>query len=501
MKDRFELSGPAFELTGYLEEGGEKLFIDVRRTDGDNLPLALDIIDALKQEVSEPLIDRSVVREIVKQLRTVSKVERRRVAKGYPPKPGRDGKLVFLKRKFDKKPHFDEEGAGAINLADLGLFENIREGDEVARIYAPLPGVEGMNALGQPVAAPTGQPVDIQPDKETIRSEAKDDRGTLSLFASVDGYCELEGKTLRIQQVLTVHSDLDYEFGALDFVGAVEVLGDVLPGFHIKAQQGVHVKGNVNRAQLRSQKGDVVVDGFYFGEGEGEVVTPGGFTARGIHKAEIDVGGNLLVKQEIHNCTIRAGGGVLASEANLVGGEIFVTEGMVVGELGSPEDVDTIVHVGSAWEMSREASLLLAQKEEHERILALLEAHLGPLKDNPGKIQGLPGQLKEKMGKLHQKYESVRESDRNLEEKIESAREAQEDCRSIVVSYVKAAYPGVVLEGRDESFRIRERLEGPAAIYFHCETNTFEVGDYVKEEDIGSQQGKDESGDSGIVPE
>ena len=115
---------------------------------------------APKAELHEAVID-----DILKCLKLGEKVHERRIAKGTEPQPGANGKLLLLVKKFGSKAEVSVDSKGFAKFSELALFDNVQKGQQVARIYPPKPGVDGANALGEPIPAATGAPIKVTLDK------------------------------------------------------------------------------------------------------------------------------------------------------------------------------------------------------------------------------------------------------------------------------------------------------------------------------------------------
>jgi uncharacterized protein (DUF342 family) len=121
------------------------------------------IMEEILKVTPEHLIEVDVVKDIQTQLRDGKGCEGRRVAKGEAPVLGKDGKVVWLVRRFREGNSVDSSRELA-DFYNLGLFENVEAGREVARVYKPTGGQAGTDVLGKPIAAKAGKAVDARFD-------------------------------------------------------------------------------------------------------------------------------------------------------------------------------------------------------------------------------------------------------------------------------------------------------------------------------------------------
>ena len=80
------------------------------------------LIEELLKVTQEERVDRDVVHDIICQLHQEKGCEGRRVAKGEPAILGRDGKVVWLVRRFRQDGSVDSTRELA-DFYNLGLFE------------------------------------------------------------------------------------------------------------------------------------------------------------------------------------------------------------------------------------------------------------------------------------------------------------------------------------------------------------------------------------------
>jgi uncharacterized protein (DUF342 family) len=158
---------PRKTLELVLSEDRSKLFASVTPnteyasvTDGE-------LLEEIRKVTSAELIENAVVRDITIQLRQGHGCEARRVAKGTPPSDSRDGKIVWLVRRYtsDGSP---DDSSGFVDSFYLGLFENIRNGQKIARVYKPRLGRTGRDALGKDIPPRAPRPYSFKEGRQNL---------------------------------------------------------------------------------------------------------------------------------------------------------------------------------------------------------------------------------------------------------------------------------------------------------------------------------------------
>ncbi|MCB0354123.1 MAG: DUF342 domain-containing protein [Bdellovibrionales bacterium] len=466
-------------IRAYLSEDKLKLYLDVKREPGAAASLVA-LTDVLSSRIPKELLAFGVLRDVVKSLEKDTEVLKRRIASGSAPQPGRDGKLLLLVKKLHFQPEMKADSKGKVDMTSLHLFENIREGQIIGRLYPPGEGTPGRTALGEEIPAAEGAVHGVvldesihrePPDREDVRYEI--------LRATRNGLLEERNGTLQINEELSISGDLDHRFGSIDFIGGVRVAGDVQPGFSIRAEKNITVHGNVYQSSLSSKSGDIRVDGIVFGEENDRIVGGGDFFARSVSEAYIEVLGNVWITEEARNSTVRSGKAICARTAQAFGGKILCAVGMEIGYLGNDTELSSEVILSSDVETTSEYALIEVALQNHLKALSLIESHLGPYSTNSDRIQLLKSPLREKMEQLLSKRVSVANGVAALEEKKRQLLKGMSDIESRVLSVVETLYPGVQIHAAEHQFSAGEPLQGPFSLLWKLQENTFEKSEYV----------------------
>lgn len=424
---------------------------------------AVSLDDIVKEIVTvspSDLIEKDVVRDIAEELRKGRGCDTRRVAQGRLPADGRDGKIVWLARRFCA----GSEGAEEREFSDfftLGLFENIEAGAEIARIYKPAGGAFGVDVQGNEIASKAGKPVSMRWDRSIeLRSDPQHENYSTAV-ALVAGYIHDEGLSVAVRDTLNVPGNLDWSFGHIDFVGHVKIGADVQKGFHIKARGNIDIRGGVIGENILTSQGSLTVKGYHLGVNSPAVTVGGDYMVSIAHGVSATVGGNAYIEREARDCSLNVGLAVVAPKASIVGGTIWCVRGLEAKTLGNEAGVTTIIEIKNELEVTKEYRTLATSIKKHEAAIAALELHIGPYLKNRKRVPLLKREFRVKISVLLQKYDGVVESLSRLREQERQMREAkpvQSDARISVSGIVHA---GVVLASGDVRLEIKEDIAGP----------------------------------------
>ncbi len=459
-----------------------KLFLKLNAPDNapppKSSPLTLQVILQMLQGVVHPtMLDQTVLEDVVKQFNQKGIVEARRIAKGKAAVQGTNGKLLLLVKKYSPGNQVEvAEEAGKVDLKNLHRFDNILKEQIVGRVYHPKDGEAGVDVSGKVLPAKPGNPAKITLDPSIIQKKEPAEPSYDLLVAGEDGYLTEENGALLIKQELSIKGDIDYSHGNLDFVGKIIVKGDVHPGFMVRAKRGLEVGGNVKAATLVVPFGSILIKGFLHGGDKSSVVCGENFQAKGVHEADLEVRGEILIDKEALNSRIRAQSVLRAPKAQLFGGETDFVCGVDVKLLGNESEVSTVLRFASDIEATTAYSDLQTRIKDHEKGLELIKLHLGPLAENPARLKALSSSHRQKMELLLKKLQSVNSSyQKLLDQKKEMLSQAKVSAQS-VINVAANLFPGVKLKAGDKEFAVKELKKGPLGIGFNTEKGEFEIG-------------------------
>ena len=253
-----------------------------------------------KQDILDALAERRIVFGIdeVAIERGLEHGSQTVIATGKPPEPGKDATIV---RKFDaeSKGKIKEDKFGRVDYKNMNLFLIARKGDVIAERIPHTQGVDGTNVFGDTLRAKPGKPKPVPAGKNT---EIQDEN---FVVATLDGQIVEANNKFSIDPRLEIRGDVGVGTGNIDFLGAVDISGDVQQGFSVKATGTVTIKGAVTGGMVAGY--NVFVTGGIIGiDGKGKVT------------AEEDVQAAFAqIAEEIR--------------ANIIGNQALVASRLVVG--------------------------------------------------------------------------------------------------------------------------------------------------------------------------
>ncbi len=477
MKTLFRKESEKLLIIVSLSEDEMKLFIEVSVKDPHLHDLLVEKGEIL-QMISPPLdsarLDHDIIKDIAERLSRKETTGERRIAKGRGASPGRDGKILWLIKPYRGELGMSQRTTNdSVDIRELHLFDNVVTGAIVGRIYPPHLGENGETALGKPIKAQSSKPATLKIDKTLIKIAAKEHEYE-EIVAQQDGVLVEQAGIWKIADVLKISKDLDLRFGNLDFIGSIEISGDVSPGLLVKGVKGVRVSGNLQHAYLTSTSGQVIVDGFATGDQGGHIVATKGVQVSVAHKLMIESGSLVTIKKAALDCVIRSQGVIFAQNAQIVGGRILLVAGADIGILGNDAGINTELVICSSVEATSDFTKLLSEIASHMKAVELVELHLGPYAHKSSRISNLKDPLRKKIEVLLEKRDLLSRSLGVLEERRKKLLSDGLSDQIVRVNIRKVLYPGVVIRAGEDLFSPKDMIKGPVSIEYSRESHTFE---------------------------
>ncbi|MBA4180242.1 MAG: hypothetical protein C0506_06585 [Anaerolinea sp.] len=282
-----------------------------------------------------------------------------KVAQGIPPSSGQEATFEF---GFDPNPRNApvEQEDGSVDYRAAVVSRFVDEGALLVTRHPAVPGRSGMDVFGALLL--------VRPVSERMLSVLCG-KGTRvvgeTLVATSGGRPVLHGAKVEVLPVYEVKGDVDFSVGNIEFNGDVVVGGDVHPGFAIRAEGSVTVKGIIDRATVTAGK-DIMARGIS-GDDHSHLEAGNEVVAHYLHNATVTAGALVKAHREIVNCTIHAVRVETAPNARIVGGVIEAVDEVDAGIIGSPRGVPTEITVlrGSA----SHPPVVRARRSIHSRVV------------------------------------------------------------------------------------------------------------------------------------
>lgn len=375
-EEEAEADAPALDAQVWLYLSSDRLYawMLVFPPVGQGAELSRDMIDqalgaqGISHGVETALLDRAV-QEPDRYFRLYL------AAKGTPAANGIDGSVVDCFPRGLQGLEANE--FGQVDYTTLNLISNVEKGQEICRLIPPTAGEPGQTVTGQEIPAKAGRSVPLPRGRNTEISE-----DGLSLIASIPGHVEFSGSTFQIKPVMDIDGNVDFSTGSLKFVGDVNIKGDVLSGFTVKAMGNIYVGGMVEAGSAVEAGGDLTVAKGIMGNGSTVIRAGRNLFAKYIENATV------LVREALQtdclvNCKVYCDGEVTirSGRGSIIGGQVWAARLVSASVIGAKSEVKTSVILGGQPCDTLEEELVSREVTELRAELEKLDAqHASPAK-------------------------------------------------------------------------------------------------------------------------
>ncbi len=374
------------------------------------------------------------------------------VAKATMPTEGSDAKVEYhFDTNVSIRPKLNEDGS--VDFHQLGHIKPVRPGDKLATLYPADLGKPGTNVIGG----------EIKPKKVRIQRlhygrniELSENRQ--EIFSKVAGHVTLVDDMVFVSDVYQVPKNVDASTGDIEYSGSVEIPGNVLTGYAIKADGDVIVNG--------------VVEGAHIVAG-GNIILKNGM--QGMSRGRLEAKGNIVAKY-LENCTVIAGGSVMSDammhtdvtckdrievsgrKGLITGGHLQTYGNIIASNLGSSMGTDTKIEILADTEMAKKANQLEKEADEKVKEVRKLDQILVALSTKIKSGDKLTAEQENSFKLVVIKRKEMVEELNNLNFEVERLQERLAACKDVSIKINGNVYSGVKIIIKDIMKIMRENV-------------------------------------------
>lgn len=277
------------------------------------------------------------------------------IAQGVHPVPGIDAQFHCLMPEVkERRPQIDERGVA--NYRDLGELVVVEKGDVLMRRMPPTIGEEGYDIMGEVLAPKSGNDTPFASGLKGVEFAPEDND---LLLASIIGQPVLVPNGVVVSPTINVPL-VDITSGNLSFEGTINIKGDVQEGMKIYAAEDVFVGGTVEAAEIEAG-GNIVIKGGVIGNSElgdgsvpavgAKIVAKGSVSVRFAENVSIEAGTDIIIEEYSMNNQLTALNQILVGKSggkkgHIRGGTARAMILVKAASIGSSAGIRTSVHAG-----------------------------------------------------------------------------------------------------------------------------------------------------------
>lgn len=374
------------------------------------------------------------------------------IAEGEAPRHGTDAYIeYFFNTDLNAKPSLNEDGS--VDFFHLNTVCGCSKGEMLARIIPADEGEIGHNVCGDVIRPRNVKRVTLKFGKNIELSEDK-----LSITSMVDGHVTLVDDKVFVSNVLELEN-VDSSTGNIDYEGSVEVRGNVLTNFEVRARGDIVVRGVVEGARLIAG-GDIIIQRGANGMNKGVLASKGNVVSKFLENITVSASGYVSSESILHS-VVYAGTEVTVSGKRgfITGGHICATNQVSTKILGSVMGASTVVEVGAKPDVKTRFAEVQRMVAETQKELRAMEPVLDAYeqKRNSGALID-----KEKLKYIINLKQSRSQKTMILEKYMEEMRSLQELIENKNNAHVLVSgtvFPGVKIIISEVSMAVQSEIK------------------------------------------
>ena len=332
-----------------IEVSEDRLTATVAIAEGAKVSAA-EIIAALREMKVTPFDDGAINEAVEKpKAEAISIV----AARGTPAVDERPKKIEY------RVPVADEVACA---------IAKVEAGQVVATLSASVPGTDGVDVFGQPIAHKKDETFKIGRNLSLVKDE---------ITANAAGNLRLSGNSLSVEPFLELRDD-DHDMAPVTFDGDVLVKGCVSEGRVLELSGSLTVGGAIEAVQLKTG-GPVNVKGGIIGKAKGKYVVGGELRCRFISGGSIVAAADVHVQSEIVQSHLICSGRLTVAHGAISGGDISANGGISCKVLGHSGGAPTVVEAGTGKAFRSLVAATNSQIDANRKRVAEVRAKIEPL--------------------------------------------------------------------------------------------------------------------------
>lgn len=323
--------------------------------------LSEEDIALFHESIENQLHEHGIVHGIKEDILTsidLTVIEPILIAEGTKPINGEDGRLEILANldtSINREEHWD--------YREVMRIPNVTKGQLLAKLILPKKGVDGVDVTGRDLKAKDGKQKKIRAGKNVVWKE-----DVHSFYAVSDGQISINNQQIQVLPVFKVNESISMKTGNLDFVGNIEIQGDVPTGFEIKAEGDIRIQGMVEGATIIAGGSVFIMEGIA-GKNIGSIQAGNDIVLGYCNHSHIQAGNDLYVEKSILHSDCTAIGHVFCKLGNIIGGTVSAGKTMEAKDIGNRLGITTEIAFGiNKNEYEKEKQLLNRKKTLEEDV-------------------------------------------------------------------------------------------------------------------------------------
>lgn len=354
-----------------------------------------------------------------------------------------------------------ESEDGAIDFKERGFIHNIKANVQIAHFMEEKPSLDGLDIYDVVMEAH----YDEDPCYKLGKNVKVDEDGII-IRSSIRGILSNHNNTLSVSTVAEIDK-VDLSTGNIEVNGSLIIRDNVAPGFSIKTEGDILVRGNIEDAEIECA-GNLIVSGGIIGGTNSKIYVNGKLSSQFIRNASIICKGDLLANQLV-NAEILCNDRVIVLEGKgvIIGGNVKALNGVWAKSIGSMSESKTTITVGRDAEADAEFKNIVAtvktNKEEISKIKSLLGTEY--FKNPKAFIERIPVNKREGIKDILKRITNLVKETAQLEARRDEMSAEFEKLSHSSITSMEGFFPGVTIYISSMRKYISKKISGTEYFY------------------------------------
>lgn len=373
------------------------------------------------------------------------------LAKGTKVREGKSAVITYhFNTETNTKPKVNEDGS--VDFHQLDMISHVNKGDILATLTPADFGDDGMDVRGMVIHPKKVVQKKLRHGKNIHLSED----GT-QMYSDVNGHASLANDQVFVSDTYEVPADVSVASGDIEYDGNVEVKGNVVTGFSVKAKGDIIVNGVVEAANLEAG-GQIILKRGMQGMGKGVLKAGSNIISRFLESCEATAGGNVTADAIMHS-KVNAVGDIEATgkKGMIAGGELYTRGNVSARVLGSTMGTKTTIESGIGEAVMEEYRTV---NEEIERLQDELEKMMQSLVLFKKKLQlgDTSAELKLRLMKAKTQYDDLNKQLTKNTERCEELKAEIESYQGGRIKFTDTTFPGVKVTIANATYIVKDEM-------------------------------------------
>lgn len=333
-----------------------KAYIEIIPGEKKGKKITYDIAVKLLEEKIKYGLDKYTLEKIIEKKFYNKKFI---IANGKQSIKGEDGYIDYkFDEDFDLKPNVLNNGS--VDFRNLGLINNVSNGEVLAKVVPPSPGENGINIFGEEIPSIDGIYKNVKIGNNTSLYEDK-------ILSKIDGQVRLTDGKIEVLNIYNIEGNVDSHTGNIDFNGTVSINDSVNTGFKVEALGDVYIRGVVEDAFVKSN-GNIYLTRGIVGKNRATLEANGEIISKYIENSKVKANEDIIADAILHS-EVESNGSinVQGKKGLIVGGKCKAQFEVHAKTIGSPMETNTLIEVGTNTELKENLDSIKSNIDKIEK--------------------------------------------------------------------------------------------------------------------------------------